>query len=274
MDKTIGYIICENDTLNGKDVPEPKIVSRDRKRVIAEGILQEVEERNRNGRWYSREELFPQLKAQRTLELIKTGYLRAENSHPLSKELSRQQTIIGSNCCAIFLELWTEGNFIWARFRGTNNDLGQEFNDDLLDGFKPAWSLRALGSIKNTSRGAEVVNIRVITWDQVIYPSHPRAYTKGIVAESGMTTTESGIVVPSKSLLVPLTNETTINYIKSESANFKFLRECMDFMYESFDLVNEGRQVRLMNTTGDLVVINLEDHIHNELMSFATSSYR
>lgn len=273
MNKTIGYIICENDTLNGKDPIEAKIVSTEKvpgksNRVIAEGILQEVEEQNRNGRWYSKSELFPQLKAGRTVELLNTGNLRAENSHPSSKDLSRQQTIIGSNCCAIFTDLWADGNYIKAKFRGTNNALGEEFNADLLDGFSPAWSLRALGSINNTKRGAEVVNIRIITWDQVIYPSHPRAYTSGIVSESGMGTTESGIVIPSKSLIVPLTDENTIRFIKSESANFKFIKECMDFMYDTFEVVNEGRQIQLMDTTGNLVVINLEDHIHNELMNY------
>ena len=64
------YIICEgypefsetkvtDGTINGK--------------VIAEVILQTANERNRNGRFYSSDELFPQLKAPRTLELLESG---------------------------------------------------------------------------------------------------------------------------------------------------------------------------------------------------------
>ena len=36
----------------------------------------------------------------------------------------------------------TEGNDVWAQFTGTNNEFGRVFNMDLLDGCKPAWSLR------------------------------------------------------------------------------------------------------------------------------------
>jgi hypothetical protein len=108
--------------------------------------------------------LFPQLIAPRTKELLEAGYLRAELGHPLSNQLVRQQTIDDSRTCAQFLKLWTEGNNVWARFRGTNNDFGKAFDADLKDGCKPAWSLRALGTIVNTERGGEVRNLKLVTW--------------------------------------------------------------------------------------------------------------
>ena len=129
------------------------------------------------------------------LELLRTGNLRAENGHPLSKELIRQQTIDPEKTVAIFLKLWTEGNFIKATFQGTNDARGEEFNKDLLCGFSPSWSLRALGTIQNTARGAEVKGIKVITWDRVIYPSHPRAYTDGIISESGNLISEGQNII-------------------------------------------------------------------------------
>lgn len=276
--KNIGYIICETaTTVNFKPVKfikeEAEIDSSNKKvnRVIAEGVLQTADEKNRNGRWYDHTELFPQLTAPRTLELLNAGYLRAECGHPLEKDLTRQQTIDGTKCCAKFLKLWTNGMDVMGQFKGTNNELGNEFDMDLREGNLPAWSLRALGSIENTRRGSEVKNLKVITWDQVIYPSHPGAYTKGLVTESGIalpdTLCRDNYVAENKGLLEPITNEKVIDYIKTESANFAKIRDTFDLFYD--DIVLENGYVRLMDKSGDILMINLESYIHNEIMNYA-----
>lgn len=155
--ENIGYVVIETATTIS-DIEPAKIIRQNKAcdRVIAQGTLQEANEKNRNGRFYDSRDLFPQLTAPRTLELLNTGNLRAENGHPLSKELVRQQTIDPEKTVAIFLKLWTEGNFIKAQFMGTNDARGEEFNKDLLCGFSPSWSLRALGTIQNTARGVTI----------------------------------------------------------------------------------------------------------------------
>lgn len=269
----IGYIICESIAEPMKTSLTPKMING---KVVAEGILQTADERNRNGRYYSKEELFPQLTAPRTLELLEAGYLRAETGHPLSKDLQRQSTIDDTLTCAKFLKLWTEGNNVWAQFIGTNNQYGKAFNLDLLEGCKPAWSLRALGSIEQTRRGAEVRNLRLITWDQVIYPSHPGAYTQRLVKESKVVT-ESGIIVPEnhndiigESLIVPITNQNVFTFLQAQSSNLKFVRECFDFVYSGIQVDESGTRVMLTTNEGDTMVVNMESYIHNELMNYAT----
>lgn len=264
IDPNIGYVIIETATTSQEY--KPTIVrSMDKRRVVAEVILQEANEKNRNGRFYDSNELFPQITAPRTQELIQHGELRAENGHPLSKDIQRQSTIDPNNTVAIFLKLWTDGNFIKAHARGTNNEKGEEFNQDLLDGFSPAWSLRALGSIINTGRGAEVKNPKLITWDRVIYPSHPRAYTQGIVSESS-------IVVPDNDpgMLIPITNNQVIDYIKHESANLRQVMETFEIFYDNIELVNEryNPQVKLTSRDGNIYVVNLETYLQNEIQNY------
>lgn len=265
IDPNIGYVIIETATTS-QDFKPTIVRSMDKKRVVAEVILQEANEKNRNGRFYDSNELFPQITAPRTQELIKHGELRAENGHPLSKDIQRQSTIDPNNTVAIFLKLWTDGNFIKAHARGTNNEKGEEFNQDLLDGFTPAWSLRALGSIINTGRGAEVKNPKLITWDRVIYPSHPRAYTQGIVSES------SSIVLPKDDpgMLIPITNNQVIDYIKHESANLRQVMETFEIFYDNIELVNErfNPQVKLTSRDGNIYVVNLETYLQNEIQNY------
>lgn len=271
--ENIGYVVIETSTTIS-DIQPAKIIREDKKcnRVVAQGTLQEANEKNRNGRFYDSRDLFPQLTAPRTLELLRSGNLRAENGHPLSKELTRQQTIDPEKTVAIFLKLWTEGNFVKATFQGTNDARGEEFNKDLLCGFSPSWSLRALGTIQNTARGAEVKGIKVITWDRVIYPSHPRAYTDGIVSESagvGLNDKESNVYLEKNDagILIPITNDSVINYIKSESANFKTIQESFDLLYDNIELINRGTQVKLTDRAGGIFVCNLESYIHDEIMN-------
>mgnify|MGYP003292379070 CR=1 FL=1 len=263
---SIGYIICESAIAGFTDT---NIVKEENGKVIAEGILQTANERNRNGRFYSSEELFPQLTAPRTLELLEAGYLRAELGHPLSNELVRQQTIDDSRTCAQFLKLWTEGDHVWARFRGTNNAFGEAFDKDLKDGCKPAWSLRALGNLVQTPRGAEVRKLKVITWDQVIYPSHPGAYTQRLVTESVGYDLQSDL--ENKARIIPVTNQKVIDYIRSESANLKFVKENFDFMYDSITVNEDATSVSLTCHNGDILVVNLESYIHNEIMTYGAN---
>ena len=167
-----------------------------------------------------------------------------------------------------------------AEFCATNNIWGDAFNKDLAEGCLPAWSLRALGSIEQTRRGAEVKNLRVITWDQVIYPSHPGAYTHKLVTEQSVINESSSIILEEKNdysgkdLIVPVTNEKVINFLQSESSNLKFVRECFDFVYSGITLNEAGTKVVLTTNDGDTLVVNMESYIHKELMNYASDEMK
>lgn len=268
LNNNIGYIICESYT-EPVDFSNVKTING---KVVVDCKLQEADEKNRNGRYYAEEELFPQIRAPRIQELIAAGDLKAEDGHPLDKDLQRQSIIDNTKTCARFLKLWTEGKDVRAHVVGTNNELGRTFDLDLKEGIKPAWSLRALGSVSQTARGCEVKNLRIITWDRVIYPSHPGAYTLGFVNENATPTKESVILegqdrMP-EGIIVPITNESVIKYIQQESSNLKFIRECFDFVYSGIKLNENGSRVVLTTNEGETLVINLESYIANELMNY------
>ena len=267
--KIIGEVICESYG-SPVDITHVKMLNG---KVVAECILQTADEKNRNGRYYAKRELFPQVTCPRITELVESGTLRAECGHPLSKDLQRQAMIDDTKTCARFLKLWTNGDNVMAHVVGTNNELGKAFDLDLKEGVKPAWSLRALGSVEQTRRGCEVRNLRVITWDNVIYPSHPGAYTQGLVTESGSIIPDKRVIVEGNDIMpqgqvIKLSNSNVINFIKTESANLKFVRECFDFAYTGIQLNENGSRVYLTTTDGDTLAINLENYVASELMNY------
>lgn len=263
---SIGYVILESAPI---EIPEARVITDSGKRVIGEGIIQTAEEENRNGRCYLHADLLREINCPRTIELLSTGNMLSENGHPMDTSMVRQQTIEPNNTVARFLKIWMEGNNVMAQFKGTNNSKGEEFDQDLREGIKPSWSLRALGSLANHGGRNIVENLRVITWDRVIYPSHPNAYTTRLVTESAavkaaITEAEN---MNKNGMLIPITNESILYYIKTESANINSLLSQIDFMYESTKLIKPN-QVQLVAKTGDIFIVNLENHISNEIQNY------
>ena len=265
---SLGCVIIETATTN-MDIIPCELIKKHNGRVLAEGRLQEANMKNRNGRWYDSRDLFPELVAPRQIELLSTGNMRGENGHPLSKDLSRQQTIDPNNCVVIYTKFWTDGDFVMGQFFGTYNDKGEEFDKELQMGMNPSFSLRALGIIKNTPKGAQVKNIKIITYDRVIFPSHDKAYTTGIVGESaslGGSDTNLVLEENDKGMIIPITNKSVVDYIKEESLNIKQIRESFDLLYDDISLVKNKSQVQLTDRAGSIFVVNLENYIHNEIM--------
>jgi hypothetical protein len=262
----IGYVICES----AEEAKEIKIISTAGRRVVAQGILQDMDTDNRNGRYYASKDLKPELTSARMKELIPTGNLKGEDGHPTSKDIAVQQTVNPKYTCVKYLDIWTEGNDIKAKFVGTNNSYGEAFNQDLLDGELPSFSLRALGTIENSGGHAYVRNIKIVTWDRVYYPSHKRAYTEKLVTESaiGFEGNKTVYTKEDSGLLIPITNEKVIDYIKQESGNLKTIMNNFDTLVESVQLIDRGTKVQIMDKGGNLMILNLEAYIHNDIMDY------
>ena len=271
MEKPMGYIILESPTITSdfKKVGKSTAITN---RLIAEGTLQDADNTNRNGRDYDSNDLFPALKDKRLTELINAGSLKSEDGHPLDKTLARQQTIYNPLCCAKILAIWTEGKRIKGRFKGTNNDRGEYFNNDLLDGELPAWSLRALGTLQNSNGKVYVKNIRIITWDRVIYPSHACAYTEKIVSESaklaGMGDNRLVYNRSWKGEISPISEQQVLDYIKQESANLKMFGDNFEILGNTISLVENNSKVQLITKNGSIARVPIEQYIQDEFIHY------
>lgn len=270
--------IIANIILEGATTVEDSLITDGNgKRVVAEGTLQDMDVENRNRRIYAKTDLLPEINGPRMTELIKAKQFCGEYGHPLSDDLVRQQTIDPKLVCVRFNKVWVEDNLVKARFQGTNNDYGSYFDQDLRDGCKPAFSLRALGAIENVNGKAYVKGIKIITWDSVIYPSHKVAYTSNIVTESALDGTplyENQIVVPSDDpgrviTLRESDARTVISRLQRESANMDAILNTFDGIYDKITVLGEN-SIMLTNAMGGRIQVNLEDHVQNLIMDYVT----
>lgn len=267
MDTNIGYIICETAS-SEPQTPDISIVNG---RVEFPACVQDVNVKNRNGRFYEDKELIPKLKDERLVELINTGNLFGECSHPISQELSRQSIIDPGNKSHRIKKLWTEDTKVMADIRAAYGDKGDDFHNTVLDGTEVSFSLRALGSVVRTARGAEVRNLKIITWDWVVYPSHKTAYmVKSAAPGSSLVRNESGMLVTeSAGICTPITTESVVSYIKEESKNIKDILKTFEYMTESISYNPLTNIVSITEAdSSNIINLRLESHIKNEIMDF------
>lgn len=269
--QVIGNIILES----AHQVDEVKIIGGHGYKPEATGIIQDLGVENRNGRIYEEKDMKPEVEGDRIQkELIPTGNMRGHDGHPSSSELSVQSVIDPKLCSVKFTKIWMDGPEIHANYTGTNNELGQALCQDLLEGDKPSFSLRALGSVDRERNGkCYVRNIRIITWDRVIFPSHKKAYTSGLISpvaknervnEQAMITESAAV----NGVLIPIVNQQVVDYIKTESANVKDIINTFETLYESAIICNNGKNVQLQLAGGGKIVVNLEQYIQDEIMNY------
>ena len=266
--QVIGSIILES----ANEAAEVNIISEHNGKPEATGIIQTLGDENRNGRIYEVKDMKPEIYSDRIQkELIPTGNMRGHDGHPSSSELSIQSVIAPKICSVQYTKLWLEGTEIHANFKGTNNQYGKAFTEDLLEGCRPSFSLRALGSVDRERNGkCYVRNIRIITWDRVIYPSHKRAYTTGIIGpknevhEQAMITESAAI----NGIVIPIVNKQVVDYIKEESANLQSVLNTFDTLYESAIICNGGKNVQLNTRDGNKILVNLEQYIQDEILNY------
>lgn len=271
MEKCIPFIIHEAPLTVG----ETKIVENINDKPIAQGILQDTDTVNRNRRSYATNDMKAQIACERTRELIKSGNMKGEDGHPMESSVQRQSTIDPRLVCVKYLDIWMEGTDVLAKFTGTNTEYGRNFNEDLLDGELPSFSLRALGNLESMGGKSYVKNLKVITWDRVIYPSHKRAYTTKLLNESAGDLANTNEVVVNESYagrIIPINNPAVISYIQSESANVDMISDVMEFGKRNMQVLENGN-VQLFDESGASLIMSPEKYIKDEIMEWAKKQY-
>lgn len=280
-DKPVAYIINESleDAISFDIVDENKTTGF----VTAEGIIQQAGKMNRNRRYYTQEDLHREIYSDRLRELITTGNFKGEAGHPLDMNLSRQQKVDPTLEQVWYTKVWMDGDYVKAQFRGTNNELGRAFNEDLKCGQKPSFSLRSLGSIRIVNGKSNVTNLRIITYDRVYYPSYDNAYTERIVSESTEYKTPSypyeeylnsmgnkQVIEESADSIAPILNKDVTDLLLRESYSFNQICEDFSPIYKSIKLSDDKKKVVMVDESYNTIIVPIDRYVTNKIDEFCS----
>ena len=280
-DKPVAYIINESleDAISFDIVDENKTTGF----VTAEGIIQQAGKMNRNRRYYTQEDLHKEIYSDRLRELITTGNFKGEAGHPLDMNLSRQQKVDPTLEQVWYTKVWMDGDYVKAQFRGTNNELGKAFNEDLKCGQKPSFSLRSLGSIRIVNGKSNVTNLRIITYDRVYYPSYDNAYTERIVSESTdykpsyypyeeylNSMGNKQVIEESADSIAPILNKDVTDLLLRESYSFNQICEDFSPIYKSIKLSDDKKKVVMVDESYNTIIVPIDRYVTNKIDDFCS----
>lgn len=264
-EKVVAFMFCESTT-----PANTKIIGDSNDCVKMNVDLQDTSEWNRNKRKYPMKTIKSGLMNERVRELIARKSWVGEAGHPIEPSVQRQCSILEKNISHRILSYSFAGPIVKGVVKTAPTERGRDMRNFILDSdaMESAYSLRAMGPMLQTAEGNIVQDpLTVITYDWVFYPSHRKAYQTDIITsiqESGNCLTESSVF--------ELLQESAIDYIKHDSANFKLVSQFLDEECQNIVLSEDCRHIIIENkidsVNNDKIAVTVEKFLSNEISSY------
>lgn len=152
------------------------------------GIYLMAEQKNKNGRVYSINEMIEDVNRYQT-EMIKENRSLGELNHPTSVEVNPERS------CHMITELKQEGNFFIGKSKVLSTPTGQIVRNLIMDGVKLGVSSRALGKLMPGNGCNAVQGFHLICTDVVHDPSVSTAFVNGILESKEWIIGHNGLII-------------------------------------------------------------------------------
>ena len=185
--------------------------------------LQDFDVKNRNRRYYSADNIWECIQSEKIQSLLRTGGWFGEFDHPAperaDEKLSPQriQNVPPKYRAFKIMKPHLEGNVLKAKIQSAQGGVGESFAKEVLAGWIPQFSARAIASMISKDGKPYVQVRRLITYDAPWYPSHEIAHATSSPEVSTKTFTESvhdvmenakerinGVLIPLKDILTDI----------------------------------------------------------------------
>lgn len=182
--------------------------------------LQDFDVENRNRRYYDASNIMECIQTEKIQSLLKTGGWFGEFSHPGSEyageKLSpeRIQDVPPKERAFKIMNPKLVGNVLTAKIQSAQGEVGESFGKEVLAGWQPQFSVRAIAHMVSRHGKPYVIVKRLITYDAPWYPSHKIAHATSAPVITTKSFTESvsnaiesakdyinGVMVPLKEIL-------------------------------------------------------------------------
>ena len=153
--------------------------------VYVSGVYMVAEEKNRNNRIYSSDEMRQEVMRYNE-EFVKNNRALGELEHPQSASVNSERA------CHLITELRMDGNIVKGKSKILRTPLGEVMRSLIMDGVKMGMSSRALGTLEERGGINHVKNMKLITIDAVADPSAPGAFVNGILESKSFILSKDG----------------------------------------------------------------------------------
>ena len=239
------YIAEESSVYGGSPVKNIDVVDKNGVFFVSfDSVLHTFDEINRNQRQYKADNIRECLLTEKIQSLLADNAFYGERDHPTQETENgkltpeRIQAIWMPNRSHLIKRPRIIGDELQAHIETcAGTDVGVGFAKDIIQGLKPAFSCRAIASMKLINGKPTVIVRRLITYDWVLYPSHKRAHMisspKGVMksikafTESTMDTVKDVVGY----ILIPL--QEILESVGKTDVNTQMIMESFELTPES-----------------------------------------
>ena len=230
--------------------------------------LQSFGDINRNRRSYIGQNVWERIQTDNRIQcFLRDNCWFGEFEHPapeyMDKKMTpqRMQIVLPANRAFKILRPKLTGNLLEADIQSAQGEVGIGFGKEVLAGWIPSFSLRAIATLKMMN-GKPTVDVRkVITYDTVWYPSHEMARaTSGPVAhlKNIKAVCESAgdrIVENIRNVMIPL--KEILESVGHSDVNTQLIMESFDLTEENLYGFTEDHRKVIIKDDDNMIYANI-----------------
>ena len=237
--------------------------------------LQDFDVKNRNQRYYDAQNIWECIQSEKIQSLLRTNGWCGEYDHQQPEKVGekrspeRIQNVPPLKECFIISKPRLEGNILKAHIQSSQGAIGEKFAKDILTGWLPQFSCRAIATMIMKNGKPYVQVRRLITYDGVKFPSHEIAHATSKPELTTKSFTESvidtakekinGIMVPLKEILMD---------VGKTDINTQMILESFDLPMDNLMGFDESRQHVIIKDDNNMIYSNINPDTAKKVNDF------
>ena len=238
--------------------------------VTFETNLQDFDVENRNKRYYDASNVMECIKSEKIQSLLKTGGWFGEFAHPMptttDEKLSAERIQDVPPEKRAFKLV---GNVLTAKIQSAQGAVGEGFGKEVLAGWIPQFSARAIAQMVNKGGKPYVMMKRLITYDAPWFPSHaiahatsaPKVTLKSFIESVSPTDVINGMTIPLKEILEEA----------NKDSNVEAIMEAFDLNFSNIVGFDSKRKHTIIRDENNVIYANINPNTVKKVNDFYNS---
>ena len=269
LDESLGYMYISEQVSPMNNAPSNVNVCQKPNIFYVEfdATLQSFGVMNRNHRIYDIDNVWNCINSDPKIQaLLHDNAWFGECDHPASKYKDKQlspERILNpdmNNSSHKIMSPRREGNLIKAHIQtDAGTEAGMNFAKKIIQGLIPGFSARAVASIENRN-GKPMVNVKkIITYDWVLYPSHPEAHIDSKPQSVVKPVNESTMVT-----IMPL--KEILEYAGKKNVNSQVILESFDLTYDNIIGFDKSVNHMIIKDKDNMIYCNMDPKLRHKII--------
>lgn len=236
---------------------------------------------NRNKRLYLANNIWDCIQQEKIQCLLRDGAWFGEFNHPTpeykDKPLSpeRIQDVPPLMRAFKIMNPHINSNLLQGTIQSAQSDIGRDFAREILAGWTPSFSCRAIASLKLINGKPTVIVRRLITYDAVWYPSHKEAHIVGTakaINKTIKTVTESAIdTVKDKIADVMIPLREILESVGKTDVNTQMILESFELTADDIVGIDKTHNFAIIKDNDNTIYANINPETKHRVDDFFNS---